>query len=131
GALRLIAGVVVVGGGGFYAVHMAVHASALQVGTIRVKGNRHLAEGEVRALLEGLRGQHILLTDLDSWRRRLLGSPRVEDAALRRVLPASAEGGLHERQPMAIARLNGSLYLVDEQGLVIDDYSPNYAQLDL
>ena len=83
------------------------------------------------ALLEGLRGQHILLTDLDSWRRRLLGSPWVEDAALRRVLPSTVEVVIRERQPMAIARLNGSLYLVDEEGLVIDDYSPNYAQLDL
>ena len=130
-ALRLIAAVTIVGGGGFYVVQMAAHTSALQVGTIRVKGNRHLAEGEVMALLEGLRGQHILLTDLDSWRRRLLGSPWVEDAALRRVLPSTVEVVIRERQPMAIARLNGALYLVDEQGLVIDDYSPNYAQLDL
>ena len=130
-AVRLIAAVAVVGGGGFYAVRVAAHTGALQVGTIRVKGNRHLADGEVMALLEGLRGQHILLTDLDSWRRRLLGSPWVEDAALRRVLPSTVEVVIRERQPMAIARLNGSLYLVDDEGLVIDDYSPNYAQLDL
>jgi cell division protein FtsQ len=130
-AIRLVAAVVIVGGGGFYVVRMAAHTGALQVATIRVKGNRHLAQGEVMALLEGLRGQHILLTDLDSWRRRLLGSPWVEDAALRRVLPSTVEVVIHERQPMAIARLNGALYLVDDQGLVIDDYSPNYAQLDL
>lgn len=131
GAIRVVAAVAIVGGGGFYAVRIAAHTSALQVSTIRVKGNRHLAQGEVMALLEGLRGQHILLTDLDSWRRRLLGSPWIEDAGLRRVLPSTVEVVIRERQPMAIARLNGSLYLVDEQGLVIDDYSPNYAQLDL
>jgi len=129
--LRLLATVVAVAGGGFYVVRLVAHTPTLQVATIRVKGNRHLAEGEVMALLEGLRGQHILLTDLESWRRRLLGSPWIEDAALRRVLPATVEVVIRERRPMAVARLSGSLYLVDDQGLVIDDYSPNYAQLDL
>ena len=104
---RLTATVALVGGVGFYAVRVAAHTSALQVGVIRVKGNRHLAQGEVMALLEGLRGQHILLADLDSWRRRLLGSPWVEDAALRRVLPSTVEVVIRERQPMAIARIFG------------------------
>ena len=32
---------------------------------------------------------------------------------------------------MAIGRIKGDLYLVDEQGAVIDEYGPNYAQFDL
>lgn len=129
--LRAAATIAVIGGGGYYAMGVAAQTRALQVTTIRVRGNHHLAEGEVLALLEGLRGQHILLADLDSWRRRLMGSPWVDDAAVRRVLPSTVEVVIRERRPMAIARMNGGLYLVDDEGLVIDDYSPNYAQLDL
>ena len=60
-----------------------------------------------------------------------LGSPWVEQAALRRVLPSTVEVVIRERTPMAIGRIRGDLYLVDEQGLVIDEYGPNYAQFDL
>ena len=61
----------------------------------------------------------------------VLGSPWVEQAVLRRVLPSTVEVVIRERTPMAIGRIRGDLYLVDEQGLVIDEFGPNYAQFDL
>jgi cell division protein FtsQ len=85
----------------------------------------------VLAILEGLRGEHILATNLDTWRQRLLGSPWVEYASLRRLLPSTVEVVIRERRPLALARLGGNLYLIDDDGLVIDEYGPNYAQLDL
>lgn len=123
--------VVVVAGGGYYAAHAAVEARALTVTTIRIRGTHHLAEGEVLALVDGLRGQHILAVDLRAWRERLLASPWVGDAALRRVLPSTIEIVVQERQPMALARFGADLYLMDDDGRVIDDYGPNYAALDL
>jgi cell division protein FtsQ len=116
---------------GYAVTHGVANARVLQISTIRVRGNHHLAQGEVLALLEGLQGQHILTTDLDIWRQRLLISPWIEQAALRRVLPSTVEVAIRERTPMALARLGGTLYLVDDSGLVIDEYGPNYAQLDL
>ena len=118
-------------GVGYGVSHGVANARVLQISTIRVRGNQHLAQGEVLALLGGLQGQHILSTDLDVWRQRLLGSPWIEQAALRRVLPSTVEVAIRERRPMALARLGSTLYLVDEGGLVIDEYGPNYAQLDL
>jgi cell division protein FtsQ len=85
----------------------------------------------VLALLDGLRGRNILAVDLDEWQARLLASPWVEAAHLRRVLPAGIDVALHERQPIGIGRLAGLLYLVDATGVVIDEYGPNYADLDL
>jgi cell division protein FtsQ len=116
---------------GYTITHSVATARVLQISAIRVRGNHHLAQGDVRALLEGLEGQHILATDLEVWRQKLLVSPWVEQAALRRVLPSTVEVAIRERTPMALARLGGMLYLVDEGGLVIDEYGPNYAQLDL
>lgn len=121
----------VLAGGGWYAAQAVTEARVLHVRDITVRGNEHLARGEVLALLTGLQGQHLLRTDLDVWRRRVLGSPWVEQAALRRVLPSTVEVVIRERTPMAIGRIRGDLYLVDEQGTVIDDFGPNYAQFDL
>lgn len=129
-ARLVVAGVAVVAAM-YYGVHAVAQAHSLQVQDIRVRGNLHLAKGEVLAILEGLRGEHILATDLEVWRQRLLGSPWIEHAALRRLLPSTVEVVIRERHPLALARLGGSLYLIDDGGLVIDEYGPNYAQLDL
>ena len=70
-------------------------------------------------------------TDLNTWRTRLLASPWVRDAALRRSLPSTVEVVVSEREPIGIGRLPAGLYLVDEEGTVIDEYGPQYADLDL
>ena len=36
-----------------------------------------------------------------------------------------------EREPMGVGRINGDLYLVDEGGVVIDRFGPQYADFDL
>jgi cell division septal protein FtsQ len=128
---RLLAAAVAVAAGIYYGAHAVAQAHTLQVRDIQVRGNQHLAKGEVLAILEGLRGEHILATDLDVWRQRLLGSPWIEYAALRRLLPSTVEVVIRERHPLALARLGSNLYLIDDEGLVIDEYGPNYAQLDL
>ena len=58
-------------------------------------------------------------------------SPWVRDAALRRSLPSTVEVVIVERQPVGIGRINGETYLVDESGVVIDQYGPQYADFDL
>jgi cell division protein FtsQ len=130
-AARTLTAVVVLGGAGWYAAQAVTDARTLRVSEIHVRGNQHLARGDVMALLAGLEGQHLLQTDLEAWRRRVLASPWVEQAMLRRVLPSTVEVTIRERLPIAIGRIRGDLYLVDEQGLVIDEYGPNYAQFDL
>src|SRR6185503_16930275 len=76
-------------------------------------------------------GENIVWTDLTAWRRRLLSSPWVRDAALRRSLPSTVEVKVWERAPIGIGRIKGELYLVDEHGVVIDEYGPKYADFDL
>jgi cell division protein FtsQ len=110
---------------------IAAHAHVLQVEKIIVRGNERLSKGEVLAVLNGLRGENLVWTDLDRWRARLKASPWVRDAALRRSLPSTVEVIVFERQPIGIGRIHGDLYLVDERGVVIDQYGPQYADLDL
>jgi cell division protein FtsQ len=110
---------------------VAGHARVLRIDHIVVRGNQRLSSGEVIAVLNGLRGQNIVRADLTAWRRRLLSSPWVRDAVLRRLLPSTVEVLVSERAPIGIGRINRGLYLVDDRGVVIDEYGPQYADVDL
>lgn len=113
-------------------VQVSANVHLLKVDRIVVQGNERMSKGEVLAVLTGLRGESLLWTDLDAWRRRLLASPWVLDAALRRSLPSTVNVVVSERLPIGIARINaGDLYLVDERGVIIDQYGPQYADFDL
>jgi cell division protein FtsQ len=120
------------------AAYMVAHAPAiaartrmLRVARILIHGNQRLSQGDVLAIVTGLQGESLLWTDLDRWRRRLLASPWVRDAELRRSLPSTIDIAIAERQPIGIGRINGDLYLVDDRGVIIDQYGPQYAQFDL
>jgi cell division protein FtsQ len=124
-------------GAAAFALSLAVYRGRWVVGhlgrveQILVRGNQRLSKGEVLAVMAGLRGESLLTTDLDQWRRRVMRSPWVRDAALRRSLPSTVEVVIFERQPVGIGRINGETYLVDERGVVIDQYGPQYSDLDL
>jgi cell division protein FtsQ len=117
--------------GAYRGSSVVAHARVLQIDRIVVRGNERLSNGEVLAVLSGLRGESLVWTDLNAWRRRLLASPWVRDAALRRSLPSTVEVAILERQPIGVGRINGDMFLVDDRGVVIDQYGPQYADLDL
>lgn len=125
----------VVMGLGLYALYWTAErvltAEALTISRISVNGNARMSRGEVLSLLDGLSGQNMVTVDLEEWRRKLLTSPWVADAVVRRVLPGTVSVAIAERQPLAIGRLGEQLYLLDQRGSVIDEYGPNYAEFDL
>jgi cell division protein FtsQ len=123
--------VLIVAYAGYRATNLVLHASALQVRRISVHGNVRLSSGEVQAIVDGLQGSSILTADLPGYRRRLLASPWVANAELRRVLPSTVEVFVSERRPMGLCRLRNTLYLVDPHGTLIDEYGPQYAEFDL
>jgi cell division protein FtsQ len=112
-------------------VHLLTTAPGLRIERIALQGNRQLAARDIATLLRGLRGSNIMQADLDGWRTRLLRSPWIKDASLRRVLPSTIELAITEREPLGLGRLNDHLYLVSTDGTVIDEYSSKYATYDL
>jgi len=130
-AARLLALALVLGYAGYRGVALIAAASSLQIGHLVVRGQERLSTGEVLALVEGLRGQNILAVDLEEWQQKLLSSPWVERATIRRVLPSTLEITVVERRPMGIGRLGTAMYLVDPRGVIIDEYGPAYADIDL
>ena len=106
-------------------------AGVFRIDQLAVEGDDRLTPDEVRSLLDGLTGQSIFRADLEEYRGRLLDSPWIADATLRRVFPSAVHVAISERAPLAIARLNGRFYLVDRTGFLIDEAGPKYGELDL
>ena len=128
---RVVVGLTMVAYAAWRGAALVATAGSLRVTNLTVFGNQRLSTGEVLSLLDGLRGRHILGIDLGEWQQRLQSSAWVEEATLRRVLPATIEVRIRERRPMAIGRVASALYLVDANGIVVDEYGPTYADLDL
>jgi cell division septal protein FtsQ len=121
----------VVAGVLFWLGSTVLGSELLRVRQIVVKGNVRLSVGEVEALVDGLRGERIFNVNFEEYRRRLMDSPWVASVSLWRVLPSTVEVRVFERSPLVIARLGQQLYLVDERGVIIDEYGPQYREFDL
>ena len=112
-------------------VRWGMAAKVLTVQRIVVSGNVRMSNGEVTALLSDAIGSSMVTIDLEAWRERLLSAPWVAEAAIRRVLPGTLAVTIEERQPMGVGRLDDTLFLIDDSGTIIDEFGPNYAELDL
>jgi cell division protein FtsQ len=108
-----------------------VGAKLLAVDRVVVQGHRRMSEAELDALKGSVRGQSLLLVDLQQFRARVLDSPWVASVSVRRLLPSTLEVHVVEREPLAIARLGQQLYLVDGSGVIIAQYGPQHADFDL
>ena len=113
------------------AVRLASSSQALVVKDMTVNGNLRLSRGEIIALLDGIQGTNMLTLDLEHFRQRLMGSPWVADADIRRVLPSTIVVVIFEREPIGIGRFGNDLYLMDGRAAIIDTYGPPHADLDL
>ncbi len=114
------------------ALALVTESPALRISHVTVQGHRHLTPADVLSRVRTLDGQNIVRADLEAARRRLLGSPWIAEATLRRQLPATIEIEITEREPVALARLaRGGLQLVAGDGMVLGPIGPAQAGFDL
>jgi cell division protein FtsQ len=128
---RVLLVVLAVIGAGLFVTSRAVDARILAVNDVTIRGNHRLTLGEIDALIGDVRGESLLTVDLDRFRARLLDSPWVVDVTVRRVFPSVVDVHIVERDPVAVARLGHTLYLIDGGGLIMDEYGPQYKDFDL
>jgi cell division protein FtsQ len=128
---RVVMVVAGLAGVGVFASSRVVGARILAVDDVAVSGHHRLTVGEIEALIGDVRGESLLLVDLERFRVALLDSPWVADVTVRRVFPSTMAVRIVEREPIAIARIGQQLYLVDDLGVIIDEYGPQYRDLDL
>ena len=80
------------------ALALVTESPALRISHVAVQGHRHLTPADVLSRVRMLDGQNIVRADLEAARRRLLGSPWIAEATLRRQLPATIEIAIEERR---------------------------------
>ena len=114
-----------------WASNVVLTSSFLEVRRVTVAGNQRLSTGELQALVEDMRGQNIFKIDFAEYRKRVLDSPWVASVTISRVLPGTIDLRISERTPLAIARLGRQLYLVDDTGVIVDEYTAQYRDFDL
>ncbi len=111
---------------------LVTEAPALRISHVAVHGHHHLRPADVLSRVRMLDGQNIVRVDLEAARRRLLGSPWIAEATLRRQLPATIEIEITERQPVALARMGrGALQLIAGDGMVLGPVGSAQAGVDL
>lgn len=121
----------ILGAVGAWTAWQRVFASdRLRVGRLEVRGSHFLSEGEVREMIGPAVGESILALDIDALKARLRSSPWVADATVVRALPDTVRVEIRERVPLALAELD-RLYLMDEDGGLIDLYGPRTGAFDL
>jgi cell division protein FtsQ len=130
-AVRVFVPALLIGYAAYRGVALIAASPSLQIGHMVVRGHERMSTGEVLALVEGLRGENILGVSLEEWQNKLLSSPWVESATIRRVLPSTLEISIRERRPMGIGRIGMTMYLIDHKGVIVDEYGPAYADIDL
>ena len=117
--------------GGYRVVQLVLTNAVLTITSITLRGHTALSGDDVQSRLEGLQGLNMMTVDLEAWRQKVLASPWVETAAVRRVLPGSVDVSVVERRPMGVGRIGNALYLIDQRGVVIDEYGPSHGEFDL
>lgn len=127
-ATAVVVGVALIGTWGGQEI---LASDMFRVRDITVRGNTRLSVGTIESLLAGLRDENVFLVDFERYRRQVMDSTWIEQVTLSRVLPATIVVDIVERTPMAIARLNQQLYLVDRTGTIVDDYHAEHHGLDL
>ena len=87
---------------------------------IIIQGNKNISGKEILSLLEIKYGTPILSINIRDIRKRLNQNSLVSDTLVVRRLPNILHIKISEKKPIAIWQFNQKLYLIDEEGSVIN-----------
>jgi len=104
---------------GVHAFNRIRNTPGLAVERIEVDGARHAGPEAIRSRLARYLGQSIVDLNLHEVADVAAGDPWVLDASAKRVLPGTLRVHVAERQPCAVARIDGRSYIVDATGFIV------------
>lgn len=118
--LRLAAGVAVTVAAALACVWGLLHytrtSPRFAVRTIDVHGTSRRSPEDIARQGGIVMGQNVFVTDLEAARAGILDDPWIEQASLRRKLPAAISVDLVEREAAALVAIGPDLYLSTRQG---------------
>ncbi len=122
-AANVAIGAVLVVSGASMARHFAT-SDELAVREIAVEGTSATTPEAVRAVLQPFVGRNLAELDLDEVAAAATKDPWVKQASVKRILPGTLRVTVVERTPGALALLGGSVYVVDDGGVVMGPAGP-------
>ena len=122
-AANVAIGAVLVVSGASVARHFAT-SDELAVREIVVEGTAATTPEAVRAVLQSYLGRNLVELALDEVAAAATKDPWVKQASVKRILPGTLRITVTERTPGALALLGGSVYVVDDGGIVMGPAGP-------
>ena len=92
----------------------------LKIKSVKVKGNNFVAEEELAEEIKEIRNHNILRIDMNDFVSRIRKHRWIKDVSVRRELPDTLLVEISERTPALYVNNKGTLYLADEDGVIID-----------
>jgi cell division protein FtsQ len=125
--VSIIAGVIY---GLDYARNSKAATARFKPARVVYEGTRHLDEQSLHLLLKRSLPSNLLKADLPHLRRIVEAEPWVKNASVRRRLPNLLLISIVEREPAAAATIDGELFVVDSEGIILERFGPRYQSLD-
>ena len=87
---------------------------------ITINGLGKVSRSQVMEVLGGDIGRNVFFIPLEQRKKQLEEVPWIESASLMRLLPNRIAVQVQERTPIAFARINGRIHLVDAHGVIME-----------
>lgn len=115
--------VIVIAGGGLLVwegYRTVMHADLFVISGVDVKGIKQLGDWDLKQIVDVLTGKNIFRVDLTAVVKRAEGNPWVKEARIYRRLPNRITMVFTERVPAFMLDTGTGLYLLDGEGVVIE-----------
>ena len=110
--------------------HPADVAQHFALSQIHYQGLNQLDREELDSLIFSSVSTDLLFIDLDRVRALVESESWVKEATIRRKMPDGLSIHVIERQAVAVAAIDGELYVVDQEGVILDRPSSQHPPLD-
>jgi cell division protein FtsQ len=102
---------------------LLLRSPLLQVQEVKVVGAERL-DAATLAAASGLKGQNILFADTGKAKERLSQVALIKDLSMERRWPGKMVIRVNERQPWGYWQVKDDIYVIDDEGFVLDDDQP-------
>ena len=100
-----------------------LNSPLLEVKAVSVEGANVVSAASVRQLA-GLKGEHVILADLEAAAQRIAAMPMVKEVTISRDWPDGVKVVIVERTPWGRWRANNTVWAIDSEGVILEGAAP-------
>lgn len=109
------------------AMVVLLNSPFLEIRSVKVEGAQVVSAASVRQLV-GLKGEHVMLADLEAAQQRVAALPMIKEVNVVRDWPNGIKVVIVEREPWGRWRANNTVWAIDSEGVILEGVAPSYEQ---